>query len=69
MQVEQRNHVKAGEVLEVLNPAGQVFPWTLEAMEDGEGNPITAAPHAQMLFTAKGDPRMTPFSLIRRLKG
>lgn len=69
VQVEQRNHVKAGEVLEVLNPAGQVFPWTLEAMEDGEGNPITAAPHAQMLFTAKGDPRMTPFSLIRRLKG
>ena len=37
-------------------------------MKDGEGNPLTAAPHAQMVFTAKGDGRMAPFSLVRRLK-
>ena len=66
--LEQRNHVKAGEVLEALTPGGEIFPWTLEDMKDGEGNPLTAAPHAQMVFTAKGDGRMSPFSLVRRLK-
>lgn len=66
--LEQRNHVKAGEVLEVLTPGGEIFSWTLEDMQDGEGNPLTAAPHAQMVFTAKGDGRMAPFSLVRRLK-
>ncbi|WP_302371643.1 peptidase U32 family protein [Acidaminococcus massiliensis] len=67
--LEQRNHVKEGQQLEVLTPGGEIFSWTLEEMQDGEGNPIQAAPHAQMIFTAKGDSRMEPFSLVRRLKG
>lgn len=66
--LEQRNHVKSGQRLEVLTPKGEIFSWTLVEMEDGDGNPIQAAPHAQMVFTAKGDPRMEAFSLVRRLK-
>ncbi len=66
--IEQRNHVREGETLEVFTPGGDVFPWTLEHMADKDGNPIAAAPHAQMQYTADGDPRMEPFSLIRRLK-
>ena len=65
--VEQRNKVKAGENLEVLTPEGQVFTWTLEDMLDSEGQPITVAPHAQMKFTARGDERLLPWSLVRRL--
>ena len=65
--VEQRNNVKTGETLEVLTPEGQVFAWTLEDMKNGDGEPITVAPHAQMKFTAKGDNRLTPWSLVRRL--
>lgn len=61
--------MKEGQQLEVLTPGGEIFSWTLEEMQDGEGNPIQAAPHAQMIFTAKGDSRMEPFSLVRRLKG
>lgn len=66
--VEQRNHVKTGETLEILTPGGEIFPWTLSHMLDADGQPIEAAPHAQMLFTADGDPRMQKFSLVRRIK-
>lgn len=65
--VEQRNHVKAGETLEVLTPSGRVFSWTLSDMKNAAGEPITVAPHAQMKFTAAGDPRLEPWSLVRRL--
>lgn len=66
--LEQRNHVKEGETLEILTPGGTVFSWTLSDMEDETGTPIVAAPHAQMIFTAAGDIRMEPYSLVRRLK-
>ena len=66
--LEQRNNVKEGETLEILTPGGTVFPWTLSDMEDETGTPIAAAPHAQMIFTAVGDARMEPYSLVRRLK-
>jgi putative protease len=65
--IEQRNHVKAGEELEVLTPDGDIFSWTLANMKDDTGSPITAAPHPQMIYTADGDDRMQPYSLIRRL--
>ncbi len=66
--VEQRNHVKTGENLEILTPGGDIFSWTLSHMMDADGQTIEAAPHAQMLFTADGDPRMQKFSLVRRIK-
>ncbi len=66
--VEQRNHLKAGETLEVLTPEGKIFSWTLADMKDADGIPITVAPHAQMLFTAAGQDGMRPYSLVRRLK-
>jgi putative protease len=66
--VEQRNHVREGEVLEVLTPAGDLFSWTVTHMKDADGNPIDAAPHAQMIYTADGSEKMVPYSLIRRLK-
>lgn len=66
--LEQRNNVKEGKTLEILTPGGTVFPWTLSDMEDETGTPIAAAPHAQMIFTAVGDARMEPYSLVRRLK-
>jgi putative protease len=66
--IEQRNHVKEGERLEILNPDGEIFAWTVTEMQNDQGEPITAAPHAQMIYTAKGDSRMEPWSLVRRLK-
>lgn len=65
--LEQRNNLKEGQELEVLTPGGQRFAWVLEEMQDADGRSITVAPHAQMVFTAKGDPRMEPFALVRRL--
>lgn len=65
--LEQRNNLKQGQELEVLTPSGERFSWVLEDMQDAEGQPITVAPHAQMVFTAKGDPRMEAWALVRRL--
>ena len=52
----------------MLTPSGKRFAWVLTEMEDADGQPLTVAPHAQMVFTAKGDPRMEAWALVRRLK-
>lgn len=46
--IEQRNHFKAGDTIEVLPPKGKTFQFTLTEMLDSEGNPIVIAPHPQM---------------------
>ncbi|MDR3271812.1 MAG: U32 family peptidase C-terminal domain-containing protein [Peptococcaceae bacterium] len=67
--VEQRNHFRQGERLEVLTP-GQT-PWSFEitAMLDQDRQPILAAPHAQMQIGLPGIPPLPPFSILRRAKG
>ena len=68
--IEQRNHVKEGERLEILNPDGEIFAWTVTEMQNDQGEPITAAPHAQMVYTAKGFPdgTLVPGSWAQRKK-
>lgn len=63
---EQRNNVKAGEPLELLEPDGTLLSFVLEDMRDGEGNSITVAPHAQMKFSAVSSKKLQKFSLLRR---
>lgn len=63
---EQRNNVKAGEPLELLEPDGTLLPFVLEDMRDAEGNAIIVAPHAQMKFSAISPKRLQKFSLLRR---
>ncbi len=47
--VEQRNNMKVGEEIEVLQPQGANFRQTIAAMYDAAGQPIAAAPHPQQL--------------------
>ena len=42
--IEQRNHVKEGERLEILNPDGEIFAWTVTEMQNDQGEPITQLP-------------------------
>ncbi|MDD3395978.1 MAG: U32 family peptidase [Acidaminococcaceae bacterium] len=65
-QIEQRNNVKAGEMLEVLTPAGKVYPLRLEQMQDDAGVAIAVAPHAQMHFSIAAALPLPQYSLLRR---
>ena len=63
---EQRNNVKAGEPLEILEPDGTLLPFVLEDMHDAEGAAIDCAPHAQQRFSAASEKSLLQYSLLRR---
>lgn len=63
---EQRNNVKAGEPLELLQPDGQLLPFVLTKMQDADGAAIDCAPHAQQKFSAYSAGALLPNSLLRR---
>lgn len=64
--VEQRNSMKAGETLEVFCPDGSLGTLVLQEMRDGEEEPITVAPHAQMVFTCKAEDEIPSNAILRR---
>jgi len=64
--VEQRNHFRTGETIEVLPPKGPVVSLTLGEMYDAEGNRIEAAPHPQMKVYLAGVPPFPEYSILRR---
>ena len=63
---EQRNNVKAGEPLEILEPDGTLLPFVLEDMLDADGAAIDCAPHAQQRFSAASEKSLLQYSLLRR---
>jgi len=66
LTVEQRNHMKVGETLEVFCPDGSLSALVLEDMRDEEGNVITAVPHAQMIFSCKAEKQIPKAAILRR---
>ena len=66
LTVEQRNHMKAGETLEVFCHDGSLGSLKLEDMQDAEGTPITVAPHPQMVFTCKAEQKIPEAAILRR---
>ena len=64
--IEQRNHFKTGQTVEFLQPKGKLVTLTLPPMTDGDGNPITAAPHAQQLIGIPCDTPLEEYSMMRR---
>ena len=66
LSVEQRNNMKAGEVLEVFCPDGSLRSLMLQEMRNAEGEIITVAPHAQMLFTCKAEEEIPVNAILRR---
>ena len=66
LYLEQRNHVREGEVLEVLQPNGKVVQLPLKLMMDDTGARITAAPHAQQHFSVACTELIQSGSLVRR---
>ena len=64
--MEQRNHMKAGETLEVFRPDGSLGTLVLQDMRDAEGNPIFTAPHPQMVFSCRADEEIPADAILRR---
>jgi putative protease len=66
--VEQRNHFRRGDRLEVLAPG--IPSWSFEASElrDQNGQRLEAAAHAQMPVGLPGVKPLPPFSILRRGK-
>jgi len=66
LYLEQRNNVKEGEVLEVLQPNGKVTQLPLKLMMDDTGARIVVAPHAQQHFSVACSENILPGSMLRR---
>ncbi|MGP1585853.1 MAG: peptidase U32 family protein [Schwartzia sp. (in: firmicutes)] len=64
--VEQRNHIKAGEEIEVLSPHGDPFRQSIEEMRDDAGAVIASAPHAQQKIQIKMKQPVMVGSILRR---
>lgn len=64
--IEQRNRFVEGDELEVVNPRGPFFIQTARSMRNGDGEPITAAPHPQMTVFMPMDALVEPYAMLRR---
>lgn len=66
LMVEQRNHMKSGETLEVFCPDGSLRTLVLKEMRNQEGEPIVAAQHPQMVFTCRAAESIPESAILRR---
>ena len=69
LTVEQRNHMKAGEILEVFLPDGSLRSLVLQDMRDSEEHRIDCAPHAQQIFTCAAEEKIPENAILRRKAG
>ena len=66
LTVEQRNHMKEGETLEVFCPDGSLRTLVLQEMRNQDGEPIVAAQHPQMVFTCQAAESIPESAILRR---
>ncbi len=66
LTVEQRNHMKEGETLEVFCPDGSLRTLVLKEMRNQDGEHIVAAQHPQMVFTCRAAESIPESSILRR---
>jgi len=64
--VEQRNNIKVGETIEVMQPGRPNFSQVITAIYDENGEAITVAPHAQQLITIPMEHPVIPYAMLRR---
>lgn len=64
--VEQRNNMKVGEEIEIMQPGAEDFVQVITAMYDAEGNAIQVAPHPQQLVTMPMSKPVRPYAMLRR---
>ncbi|WP_031516588.1 peptidase U32 family protein [Desulfofalx alkaliphila] len=64
--VEQRNNFAVGDTIEVFQPQGDNFTFTVEKIFDEENNPQTKAPHPQQLIKVPVQQAVEEWSMLRQ---
>lgn len=64
--VEQRNNMKVGQEIEIMQPQQSNFSQEITEMFDMDGNAITAAPHPQQLVLMRMSKPVKEFAMLRR---
>ena len=64
--VEQRNHMRVGEEIEIFQPKGEGWRQTLSEMTDETGAPIEAAPHPQQHVRIRMEWPIEKYAILRR---
>jgi len=64
--VEQRNNMKVGQEIEIIQPQGAPFIQHIDAMYDHNGDPINVAPHPQQIVKIPVCQPVVPFAMLRR---
>ena len=64
--VEQRNHMRVGEEIEIFQPKGEAWQQMLAEMKDEEGMRIEAAPHPQQHVYIRMEHPIEKFAILRR---
>lgn len=66
--VEQRNHFRQGETLEIMSPDLNDAAFAVDFMTDSDGSPIEVAPHPQQIIRIKTPVAVNPLDIIRKRK-
>lgn len=64
--IRQRNKFSVGEQLEILRPDKDFTAFTIDKMQNGDGQSIESAPHAQMEVRLKLPEKVPSNSMLRR---
>lgn len=64
--VEQRNNMKVGEQIEILQPGKPPFQQVISSMSDETGQEISVAPHPQQMIRMPLDQPVVPLAMLRR---
>lgn len=64
--IEQRNNMKVGEKIEIMQPGKDNFVQIITEMFDVEGKAITVAPHPQQIVTMPVAQPVLPYAMLRR---
>jgi putative protease len=64
--IEQRNNIKIGQRIEIMQPGRPNFSQVITEMFDMEGNSISVAPHAQQLIRIPMLQETVEFAMLRR---
>ena len=66
LYIEQRNNIKSGEELEILQPNGKLLSLVLVDMQDDKGQEISVAPHPRQIISVPYPQFVAENSLVRR---
>lgn len=66
--VMQKNKFSVGERIEVMQPFGDTFEFTAEAMQNEKGESINSAPHGKMMVRIKLPQKADVNSMLRKEK-